>query len=266
LPIPAPRQIRTSGFPASGSSADVARGYVSPLPSEVPVTCSPMSAHWAWCSSEDHIDTGRLCSAGSREYPVPQRLRSYAALRLPAPIGHGSGSPCQWPTSMRALVLCRMGRRHVRPQRVVRRRRVTGSPHNRNWSRRGEGLPGYRAVLFVRAMVEHPAGYDPLLAHDTEKSLLPSSNSALSASGKSIGFGAACPMAHTFACLRIADHIAEIVARLATGSGGLTLGRAGFAPAGRQTKFHEVIVSSLPFDPHCLVALNFLYSRPEHGP
>src|SRR4030095_12857301 len=67
-----------------------------------------------------------------------------------------------------------------------------------------------------------------------------------------------CPMAHTFACLRIADHISGIVARLATGSGGLTLGRAGFAPAGRQTKFHEVIVSSLPFDRHCLVALNFL--------
>src|SRR2546425_1175247 len=48
--------------------------------------------------------------------------------------------------------------------RVVRRRRVTGSPHNRGVSRRGEGLPGYGAVLFVRAMVEHPAGYHPLLA------------------------------------------------------------------------------------------------------
>jgi hypothetical protein len=30
------------GFPASGSSADVARGYTSPLPSQVPVTCSPL--------------------------------------------------------------------------------------------------------------------------------------------------------------------------------------------------------------------------------
>ncbi len=28
-------------------------------------------------------------------------------------------------------------------------------------SRRGEDLPGYWAVLFVRAVVEHPAGYDP---------------------------------------------------------------------------------------------------------
>jgi hypothetical protein len=88
--------------------------------------------------------------------------------------------------------------------------------------------------------------------------LLPSGKTGPSASGKTIGFGAACPMAHMFARLRIADHISGIVARLTTGSGGLTLGRAGFAPAGRQTKFHEVIASSFPFDPHCLVALIFL--------
>src|SRR5215813_7336840 len=88
--------------------------------------------------------------------------------------------------------------------------------------------------------------------------LLPSGKTGPSASGKTIGFGAACPMAHMFARLRIADHISGIVARLTTGSGGLTLGRAGFAPTGRQTKFHEVIASSFPFDPHCLVALFFL--------
>ena len=34
---------------------------------------------------------------------------------------------------------------------------------------------------------------------------------------------------------------------------------AGFAPAGRQTTFHGGIVSSIPIDPHCLVALIFLY-------
>src|SRR5215468_3233993 len=62
-------------------------------------------------------------------------------------------------------------------------------------------------------------------------------------------------MAHMFARLRIADPISGIVARLTTGSGGLTLGRTGFAPTGRQTKFPEVIASSFPFDPHCLVAL-----------
>jgi hypothetical protein len=65
-------------------------------------------------------------------------------------------------------------------------------------------------------------------------------------------------MAHTFACLRIAEAISGTGARLATGSGGLTLGRAGFAPAGRQTKFHEGIFSSFPFDQHCLVALKSL--------
>jgi len=130
--------------------------------------------------------------------------------------------------------------------RVVRRRRVTGSPQDRHVSRRGEGLPGYGAILFVRAMVEHPAGYGPLLAHTTEKPLLPSGKSGPWASGKVIGFGAACPMAHTFACLRIAEAISDAGARLATGSGGLTLGRAGFAPTGRHTKFHEGIASSSP--------------------
>src|SRR5262247_1268678 len=84
--------------------------------------------------------------------------------------------------------------------------------------------------------------------------LLPSGKPGPSASGKTLSFGAACPMAHMFARLRIADPISGIVARLTTGSGGLTLGQAGFAPAGRQTKFHEVIASSFPFVPHCLVA------------
>ena len=73
--------------------------------------CSPgdlvsKSRRWTWVPSEGPPDTGRLCSAGSRCHPVPRRPRSYAALRLPAPIRHGAGSPCRWPTSMRALVLC----------------------------------------------------------------------------------------------------------------------------------------------------------------
>ena len=51
--------------------------------------------------------------------------------------------------------------------RAVRRRRVTGSPQDRDGSRRGEGLPGAWTVLFVRAMVEHPAGDTPLLAPTT---------------------------------------------------------------------------------------------------
>jgi hypothetical protein len=130
--------------------------------------------------------------------------------------------------------------------RAVRRRRVTGSPPDRAVSRKGEGLPGSGAVLFIRAMVEHPAGEGPLLAHTTEKPWLPAGQSGPWASGKDRGFGAACPMARTCACLRIAEAIADPVARLTTGSGGLTLSRAGCAPAGRQTTFHGGIVSSSP--------------------
>jgi hypothetical protein len=75
-----------------------------------------MSRHWPWFPSEGHTDTGCLCSAGSGRSPVPRRPRSYAALRLPASFGRGSGSPCRRPTSLRALVLCLCGRRHVRSQ------------------------------------------------------------------------------------------------------------------------------------------------------
>jgi hypothetical protein len=42
------------------------------------------------------------------------------------------------------------------------------------------------------------------------------------------------PTAHMLACLRFAGLVTETVARLTTGSGGLTPGRAGFAPAGRR--------------------------------
>src|SRR4029434_617368 len=85
---------------------------------------------------------------------------------------------------------------------AVRRRRVTGSPQERYVRRKDESLPVYGSVLFRRAMVEPPAGYDPLLAHHTEKPLLPSGKSGPWASGKVRGCGAACPMAHTCACLR----------------------------------------------------------------
>ena len=67
------------------------------------------------------------------------------------------------------------------------------------------------------------------------------------------------PTAHTLACLRFAGLVTETVAKLATGSGGLTPGRAGFAPAGQQTKFHGVIANPpIPIDQQCLVALKYL--------
>jgi hypothetical protein len=74
-----------------------------------------MSRHWAGVPPDVHLNTGRLCSAGSGCHPVPRRPRAYAALRLPAPISPGSGAPCRWPPSMRVRVLCPLGRRHVHP-------------------------------------------------------------------------------------------------------------------------------------------------------
>ena len=62
------------------------------------------------------------------------------------------------------------------------------------------------------------------------------------------------PTAHSLACLRIGVFVTADAARLATGVGGVTLHRTGFAPVGRQTKFHDITASSLPFDQPCLVA------------
>ncbi len=104
--------------------------------------------------------------------------------------------------------------------------------------------PGYEAILFVRAMVEHPAAYGPLLAPFTQGPLLPSMKSSTLGIRKDDRFRGRSPTARTFACLRIAELVSNNGARLATGSGGLTLGRAGFAPAGRRTKFHGGITSS----------------------
>ena len=71
-----------------------------------------------------------------------------------------------------------------------------------------------------------------------------------------IVFEAKGPTARTLADLRFADLVTETVARLTTGSGGLTPGRAGFTPAGRQTKFHGVIaIPPIPIDQQSLVAL-----------
>ncbi len=128
-------------------------------------------------------------------------------------------------------------------ERIVRRRPLTGSPPNRNVSRRGEGLPGFWTVLFVRAMVDHPAGYGPDLPSNAGVVL------AFDAFGNSRHpegheFRGRSPTARTFTCLRIACRVSTTGARLVTDSGGLTLSRAGFAPAGRKTKFHGGIASS----------------------
>src|SRR5215475_4647026 len=224
-----------------------------------------MSAHWAWFSSEDHIDTGRLCSAGFRRYPrsptstlvcsPPTPCLRRPRLRFPLPVAYLDASACSVPTTRALTNVSCVG---------------DGSPALRKTGMgRGEArasqVPGPSSSYVPWSNTPPETPPSSPRRHVCKGVLLPSGKTGPSASGKTIGFGAACPMAHMFARLRIADHISGIVARLTTGSGGLTLGRAGFAPAGRQTRFREVIASSLPFDPHCLVALFFL-SASERAP
>jgi len=72
-----------------------------------------MSKHWAWCPPEVHTNTGRLCSAGSK---LPTRSPTSTLVcspPTPCPCRPRLRSPLPWPPSMRVLVLCHLGRRHV---------------------------------------------------------------------------------------------------------------------------------------------------------
>ncbi len=95
-------------------------------------------------------------------------------------------------------------------------------------------------------MVQHPAGLDPALPLLLFEKIYGRTAIAF-AKNRTLGirngivFEATKPTAHTLACLRFAGPVAETVARLATGSVGLTPGRADFAPAGGQIEFHGVI-------------------------
>ena len=113
-----------------------------------------------------------------------------------------------------------------------RRHFYPGSPQAGSLPRRNEGLPGAWAILFVRAVVERPRRM---------RTAPRPSRGAVAVAFKlseTLGIRNLCqfrgylPTAHALAYLRIAGPVTGPGARLATGPGGLTLGRAGFAPAG----------------------------------
>ena len=190
-----------------------------------------MSGHWAWFPPQVHLNTGRLCSAGSGCHAVPRRQRSYAALRRPAPFSHDSGSPRPWPPSMRALVLCLEGRRHVRlhtcrasetghrlsakPAWVEERR---GPPRLR-----GRPLPAcHRRTPRRRRLSPRPTDAEDVVAFASSSTLGLREDERLR--GRN-------PMARTCACRRFSHPLSGIGARRASSSGGLPLGWAGFPPA-----------------------------------
>ena len=140
--------------------------------------------------------------------PVPRRPRSYAALRLP---------------------------QSHRPR--LRSSLAFGLPW-RTCPRRTEGLPGYWAVLFQRAVVVDPAGCASLLAHRAETAVAFRLHEALGTQYEVIS-GLQMPTAHSLACLRIGDGVTPPPQGSLPVLGGLTPHRTGFAPVGRQTKFRE---------------------------
>ncbi len=174
-----------------------------------------------------------------------------------ASMSRGFGSPCQRPTSMQKLVLNRLhvllrtrsalewGHRHsVRPGYFEETR---GSPRLL-----GHPLHTCRGLVAASGCspTSEPTSPRPILPlrRSTQRPASPSRNYERSATGMTL-FRGHSPTAHMFVCLRIANLVTEIAARLTTGSGGLAPGRAGFAPAGQQTKFHGVIANPpIPID------------------
>jgi hypothetical protein len=68
-------------------------------------------------------------------------------------------------------------------------------------------------------------------------------------------------MAHPFACLRLADGLSATVASLATGRAGSPLAGQDSHLLDDTQSFMKALHPPVPIDPHCLVALIFLYSR-----
>ena len=158
---------------------------------------------------------------------------------FPAPFGRDFGSPCQRLTSMQKLVLSRL---HV----LLRTRSALEMGH------RHSVRPGYfEERRGPPRLLDHPLHTcrgatprrnQPLLGHPRRgRHRLHAITNARQP--ELALFRGHPPTAHMLACLRIADLVTEAVARLTTGSGGLTPGRTGFAPAGQQTKFHGVIAA-----------------------
>jgi hypothetical protein len=153
-----------------------------------------------------------------------------------------------------------LGGRRVRLQTHRFWRWITGSPFDRKLPRRGKGLPGYWAVLFVRAVVQHPAGLDlssPLLLFEKihGKDVIAFTQNRTLGIRNGITFEAKYPRP-----TRSRAYASPIP--LPKPSPGSLPARAGSPLAGRnshpldgESKFHEVIAPPFPFDQQSLVAL-----------
>jgi hypothetical protein len=192
--------------------------------------------------------TGRLCSFGSRCCPVPRRHRSYAALRLPHPLRPWLRSPlasglpwrgrlfCAEPPCVASAGLARIHRREAR------RRWMTGSPLLRVVPRKDGGLPGYWTVLLLRAVVVHRAGCVLPSPISGQVAVVFEARNALDTRDE-YKFPGCIPHGPHLRAPTHRRRRRHLRRKARYRLGGLTLRRAGFAPAGRQTEFHELSLS-----------------------
>ncbi len=178
-----------------------------------------------------------------------------------ASISRDFGSPRQRPTSMQELVL-------GRPRMLLRTHSASETGHRLSEKpgcfEERKGPPGLLGRPLRACRGATPRRIQPRLAptslrEDPRRGHYRLRGKQNPRHPESHSFRGQIPTAHTLACLRFAGLVTATVARLATGSDGLTPSRAGFAPAGRQTKFQgDIALPPIPIDQQCLVALFFL--------
>ena len=216
----------------------------------------------SWVPSKDHTNTGRICSAGSGHNPVPRRQSSYAALRLPHSRRPRRRSSLAFglPRCGRFFCAACGGRLRVLPRTRSASEIRTSAPRGPLSSRGEMGPPRFLGRPLRACRGRRPRRMRHSARPLSSRPPSPSGDPIPWASGMSIAFEAASPTAHMLAYLRIAAPVTGNTARLATDLGGLTPDRTGFAPAGRQTKFHDFIASSILSDQPAWSHLNRLFA------
>ncbi len=156
--------------------------------------------HWSCFPPKDHINTSRLCSVGSElpiSSPTSTLIRSSPTSLAPSAVTSVPLVDDLPPWGRR--LFCRYTRQPTRApadaSALEMDNRLSVRP---DLPRKDKDLPGYGAILFVRAVVQHFAGLDLTspyfsMRSSTERSTSPSRNSERSASGMIIVFKATYP-------------------------------------------------------------------------
>jgi len=202
----------------------------------------PQSRSRSWFPPEVRINTGRLCSAGSACHTFPGFNAPMRPSDSHFPVGLGCGSPRLRPTPRRTLLLGR-GPRASADACLARGLTFAGSPiacaPADSW--REMGLPGFWAVLLLRAAIRKPRRSPRhLTLWRWRRCCLQVDRNPGQAAFHF--FGARLPrLTRSLPTHRRTGCPLRRKARFRPA--GLGFDRAGFEPAGRQTGFQVVIAS-----------------------